>query len=377
MQGRASHAALARQQDSTVSRPREAYVIRVGVMGAAGYAGAELARILLSHPDFELALVTSNADEGERLDAVYPSFVGATDLAFSSHDDPAAYDLDAIFLALPHTASMARVPALLEHGVTVVDLSADFRLRDAATYERWYGVPHACPELLARAAYGLPELFGQGLERLAAERAQGTPALVACPGCYPTASTLASFPLVASGLTTGAVIVDAISGVTGAGKRASTRTHFCSANENLEAYGVGTHRHTPEIEQNLTDAGRGVQQVVFTPHLAPVERAILSTVTMSLSRPATTDELLALYHEAYDHTAFVHVLDGSQPRSASVAGTNNAQLTVVADARTGHAVATCAIDNLCKGAAGQAVQCANVVFGLDERRGLAAIGRAV
>ena len=352
-------------------------MIRVGVMGAAGYAGAELVRILLAHPDFELALVTSNADEGKRLDAVYPAFVGSSDLAFASHDDPAAYDLDAMFLALPHTASMARVPSLLEHGVTVLDLSADFRLRDAATYERWYGVPHACPELLARAAYGLPELFGDGLARLSAEREGGNPALVACPGCYPTASTLAAFPLVAAGLASGTIIVDAISGVTGAGKKASSRTHFCSANENLEAYGVGTHRHTPEIEQNLSDAGRGVQQVVFTPHLAPLERAILSTVTVGLSRPATTAELLSLYHDAYDATAFVHVLDGAQPRSASVAGTNNAQLTVVADARTGHAVATCAIDNLCKGAAGQAVQCANIVFGLDERRGLDAVGRAV
>lgn len=353
-------------------------MIRVGVMGAAGYAGAELVRILSRHPDFELVLATSDADQGMRVDEVYPALRGACELTFSRHDDPAALDLDAIFLALPHTASMARVPALREAGVSVFDLSADFRLKDAAVYERWYGVPHACPELLDVAAYGLPELFGEALEEQRAAVEAGTPALVACPGCYPTATTLAAWPLVANGLASGLVVVDAISGVTGAGKKPGPRTHFCSADENLEAYGVSTHRHTPEIEQNLSVADGTGHQVVFTPHLAPLSRGLLSTVTVGLSREVTCAEVLDLYRDAYAGSPFVQVLpEGSQPRTASVAGTNNAHVTAAVDARTHVVVATCAIDNLGKGAAGQAVQCANVVFGFDGRRGLDAVARPV
>lgn len=353
-------------------------MIRVAIMGAAGYAGVELARIVLGHPDLELAAITSNADAGHRLDAVYPSFAGVTDLAFVGHDDPSVAACDAVFLALPHTASMPRVPALLGAGCSVFDLSADFRLPDKNVYQQWYGVEHVCPELLDRAVYGLPELFGDDLAAMAEAYAAGTPALVSCPGCYPTASTLAAWPLVAAGLTEGTVVVDAISGVTGAGRTPSARTHFCSADENLEAYGVTTHRHTPEIEHNLGRAGHGDQQVIFTPHLAPLGRGLLSTVTVQLSRGVSQDEVSALYHEAYDTCTFVSVCtDGTQPRTASVVGTDRAQVAAIADARTGHAVATCAIDNLGKGAAGQAVQCANIIFGLDERRGLEAIPRAV
>lgn len=347
-------------------------------MGAAGYAGAELVRLLLAHPDLDLVLATSDADAGRRVDSVYPAFVGSCDLSFSPHDDAMGAGLDAIFLALPHTASMARVPALLEGGVSVLDLSADFRLASAETYERWYGVPHACPDLLARASYGLPELFGDGLARQRRAVAGGVPALVACPGCYPTASALAAWPVVAAGLVEGPVVVDAVSGVTGAGRTPSARTHYCSADESVEAYGVACHRHTPEIEQSLAAAGTGSHPVVFTPHLAPLSRGLLSTVTMRLARPASTEGLLDLYEAAYAGDAFVHVLsDGSQPRTSSVVGTNRAQVTVVSDRRTGCAVATCAIDNLGKGAAGQAVQCANIVFGLGERRGLDSIPRAV
>lgn len=347
-------------------------------MGAAGYAGAELVRVLSRHPEFDLVLVTSDADEGQRVDAVYPALTGACDLSFVRHDDPATFELDAIFLALPHTASMARVPALRASGVSVFDLSADFRLKDAAVYERWYGVPHACPELLDIAAYGLPELFAGELDSQRRAVAAGTAALVACPGCYPTATTLASWPLVAAGMVQGRLTVDAISGVTGAGKKPGPRTHFCSADENLEAYGVSTHRHTPEIEQNLSFADGSEHMVVFTPHLAPLSRGLLSTVTMGLSGKMTTDEALALYEKTYEGSSFVHVLaKGSQPRTASVAGTNNAHVAVVIDERTSCAVATCAIDNLGKGAACQAVQCANIVFGLDERRGLDAIARPI
>ncbi|MCI2173837.1 MAG: N-acetyl-gamma-glutamyl-phosphate reductase [Atopobiaceae bacterium] len=345
-------------------------------MGAAGYAGVELARILMAHPDMDLVAITSDSDEGRMLRDVYPAFAGLTDLAFTSHDSLSGLDLDAVFLALPHTASMARVPAFLDAGVTVFDLSADFRLPSADVYREWYGVEHACPDLLERAVYGLPELFSRDLARARDRVSSGRAALVACPGCYPTATTLAAWPLVHAGLVSGTVVVDAISGVTGAGKRPSARTHFCSADEDVEAYGVGTHRHTPEIERNLSRADGHDHPVVFTPHLAPLSRGLLSTVTMSLASAIAADELAGLYRDAYADSAFVTVVEG-QPRTASVVGTNRAQVAAVSVPRTSCVVATCAIDNLGKGAAGQAVQCANAVFGLGERRGLDLAPRAV
>jgi len=355
-------------------------MVRVGVMGAAGYAGIELTRILLGHPGMDVVAITSNTDAGRRLDEVYPAFLGQSDLVFVPHDEALEANLDAIFLALPHTASMARVPDLLAAGVSVFDLSADFRLTDPAVFERWYAAPHTCPQLLAEAVYGLPELFGGDLARLAERHAAGEAVLVSCPGCYPTATMLAAWPTVAAGLVAGPVVVDAISGVTGAGRTASTRTHYCQANENLEAYGVGTHRHTPEIEQNLARAGKGSYRVIFTPHLAPLSRGLLSTVTMRLSDDAAIDaaDLRALYERAYDACAFVDLCpEGTQPRTASVVGTNRAQVGVAYVEEARCVVATGAIDNLSKGAAGQAVQCANLVMGLDETAGLGQVACAV
>ena len=245
---------------------------------AAGYAGAELIRLVLGHPEFELAAITSNADAGQPLSAVHPSFTGVSDLVFTTHDAPELKNCDAVFLAVPHTAAMAQVPALLASGVSCFDLSADYRLNDASVFEAWYAAEHTSPELLKTRAFGLPELFCQDLETAASDHADGKPVLVACAGCYPTATSLAAAPAVRAGWVAenGPVIVDAISGVTGAGKSCNARTHFCSADENLEAYGVGKHRHTPEIEQilGLTD------RVVFTPHLAPLKRGLLSTVTL-------------------------------------------------------------------------------------------------
>ena len=255
--------------------------LKVGIVGAAGYAGAELIRLVLGHPEFELAAITSNADAGQPLSAVYPSFTGVSDLVFTTHDAPELKNCDAVFLAVPHTAAMAQVPALLASGVSCFDLSADYRLNDASVFEAWYAAEHTSPELLKTRASGLPELFCQDLETAASDHADGKPVLVACAGCYPTATSLAAAPAVRAGWVAenGPVIVDAISGVTGAGKSCNARTHFCSADENLEAYGVGKHRHTPEIEQilGLTD------RVVFTPHLAPLKRGLLSTVTLPTS----------------------------------------------------------------------------------------------
>ncbi|MEG0216833.1 MAG: N-acetyl-gamma-glutamyl-phosphate reductase [Raoultibacter sp.] len=347
--------------------------IKVGVVGAAGFAGIELVRLLQQHPLFEVAVITSNADAGTPLAQAYPAFCGTSDLVFETHDTPALAACDAVFLAVPHTAAMGQVPALLAAGTSVFDLSADYRLKDAAVYEKWYGTPHTSPDLLARAAFGLPELFGAEVARAAAAQAAGTPALVACAGCYPTATSLAAFPAVNAGLMgPGNLIVNAISGVSGAGKSSNARTHFCTADENVEAYGVGKHRHTPEIEQILGLEGR----VLFTPHLAPLVRGLLSTVYIPLcadaARDFDADRLQKLYTDFYADAAFVHVLaPGTWPKTRSVAGSCHAHIGLTLHEPSRTLIAVAAIDNLCKGAAGQAVQCANIVYGFEETTGLA------
>lgn len=352
---------------------------KAGIVGGAGFAGIELVRILLQHPDFELAAVTSDALAGTPVAKAYPALSGRTDLTFQGNDDADLAALDVVFLAVPHTAALKHAPALIESGVTVVDLSADFRLKDAAVYEAFYGTAHTQPGLLAKASFGLPELFPETLQQAADALRAGQPALVACAGCYPTATSLAAAPAVRAGFVApgSAVVVDAISGVTGAGKKATERTHFCFANDNLEAYGVTTHRHTPEIEQILGLESR----VVFTPHLAPLNRGLLSTVTVSLDASCplgSTAEAAALYAEFYEGCTFVEALpEGVFPKTSSVVGTNCAHVGVAYDGRTHSLVAVGAIDNLCKGAAGQAVQCANIVFGLPEAAGLPGIGLPV
>ena len=343
--------------------------IKTGIVGAAGFAGIELTRLVLRHPAFELAAVTSNELAGTPVAAEYPLFAGATDLAFRRHDDAALADCDLVFLAVPHTAALAAAPALVERGAVVVDLSADFRLEDPTVYEQWYGVPHTQTELLARRAFGLPELFPDDLERAAASREAGEGVLVGCAGCYPTATSLAAAPAIRAGMLAsgGVVVADAISGVTGAGKKATARTHFCFANENLEAYGVATHRHTPEIEQILGIPGR----LVFTPHLAPANRGLLSTVNIPLAPGAPLDagEIRALYRDFYADSPFVTVLEG-QPKTSSVVGTNRAHIGLAVNARARMLISVCAIDNLGKGAASQALQCANAVWGLPQTCGL-------
>lgn len=337
-------------------------MLKVGIIGAAGYAGAELMRIVLRHPEFDLHVATSNSDAGTPVARLYPAFQGATDLAFSRHDDPAVYECDLVFMATPHTVAMKSAPSFLEHGITVIDLSADYRLRNKDVFEAWYKVEHTSPELLERACFGQPETHPEEMARAAAEYAAGKAVLVACAGCYPTATSLAAAPGVP--FSQGVIVVDAISGVTGAGRTANGRTHFCSANENFEAYGVGSHRHTPEIEQILGIEGR----LVFTPHLAPASRGLLSTVTLQLTEEARGMDLgdfRRRYEEAYAASPFVTVLpEGQQPKTSSVVGTNRAHVGVALNPTTNCLIATCAIDNIVKGAAGQAVQCANLVLGL-------------
>lgn len=347
-------------------------MLKAGIVGAAGYAGAELVRIILRHPEFELCVATSNSDEGTPLSSLYPAFTGVTDLVYTRHDNPELFSCDVVFLATPHTVAMKSAPGLLNAGVSVIDLSADYRLRDRATYEAWYKVEHTSPELLAYATFGLPELNRQAISDAAQKHAAGEAVLVACAGCYPTATSLAAAPVIE--LSQGIVVADAISGVSGAGRSATSRTHFVSANENLEAYGVTSHRHTPEIEQILNIPGR----LIFTPHLAPASRGLLSTVTIQLTEAArlqeTQESIHRRYVSAYADSSFVSVLPlGQQPKTSSVVGTNRAHVGVAYNANAGCVVATCAIDNIVKGAAGQAVQCANLICGFDEITSLSCV----
>lgn len=347
-------------------------MLKAGIVGAAGYAGAELVRIILRHPEFELCVATSNSDEGVALSSLYPAFTGVTDLVYTRHNNPELFSCDVVFLATPHTVAMKSAPGLLNAGVSVIDLSADYRLRDRATYEAWYKVEHTSPELLAQATFGLPELNRQAIADASQKHAGGEAVLVACAGCYPTATSLAAAPVIE--LSQGIVVADAISGVSGAGRSATSRTHFVSANENLEAYGVTSHRHTPEIEQILNIPGR----LIFTPHLAPASRGLLSTVTIQLTEAArlqeTQESIHRRYVSAYADSPFVSVLPlGQQPKTSSVVGTNRAHVGVAYNANAGCVVTTCAIDNIVKGAAGQAVQCANLICGFDETTSLSCV----
>ena len=348
--------------------------IRVCVVGATGFAGVEVVRLVLAHPSLELAMACDRKAAGVALSDVYPALLGVTDQTFSLPDpDAIAEAADLAFLAVPHTASLAITPALLERGVSVVDLSADYRLKDPAVYEAWYKTPHTSPELLADAVYGLPELNREALLALERRRAEGTPALVAAPGCYPTATALAAAPALEAGVVTSSLVVsDAKSGVSGAGRKPSERTHFCHASDSVEAYGVGSHRHTPEMEQTLSAVAGSPVDVVFTPHLVPLKRGLVATVYLEVAPEVTPDEVQAIYEERYRDEPLVGVLPGhAMPSCASVAGTARAQVGVALDARRRHVlVASAAIDNLGKGAAAQAVQCANIVCGLPETAGL-------
>lgn len=346
---------------------------KAGVVGAAGFAGIELVRLILAHPHFQLIAATSDAQAGMPLAQAYPALSGVTDLAFSTHAQAHLDECDVVFLAVPHTAAMGMAPGLLASGVTVIDLSADFRLKDPEVYKRWYKTEHVAADLLEKAAFGLPELSRAELAQAAQAHSAGEAVLVGCAGCYPTATSLAAAPALRAGLVDpqGVVVADAISGVTGAGKKATERTHFCFANENLEAYGVTTHRHTPEIEQILGLRSGGL---VFTPHLAPLNRGLLSTVNLPLAPGVPVpgaEDLVSLYQQFYAASPLVSVLPaGTMPKTASVAGTNRAHVGVAVHKAARMIIAVGAIDNIGKGAAGQALQCANIVFGLPETAGL-------
>ncbi|HET9077903.1 MAG TPA: N-acetyl-gamma-glutamyl-phosphate reductase [Acidimicrobiales bacterium] len=332
-------------------------VLKTGVFGASGYAGAELMRLAAGHPDLDVVLATADSQAGGRLADLYPSLAPAyPDLVLASADPAAADGLDLVFLALPHGASQHLVPELRKRVATVVDLAADFRLRDPQLYPEWYGEAHRAPELLAQAAFGIPELFRDGL-------AGAT--LIAAAGCYVTAAALALAPLVRAGvIEPDGVVVDAASGVSGAGRVPKPNTHFNTVDEDFTAYGLLRHRHTPEMEQ-ATGA-----RILFTPHLAPMNRGILATC---YARPAGGADPLETLAGFYRREPFVVVSERS-PSTKATLGSNSAHLTARFDRRTGWVMAICALDNLTKGAAGQAIQCANAALGLPETTGLPTVG---
>jgi N-acetyl-gamma-glutamyl-phosphate reductase len=337
---------------------------RVAVAGASGYTGVELLRFLLQHPVARVVAVTAETHANQAVSRVFPSLTGFVDLTCQPLDPAVlAREAEFVFLALPHKASMTVAADLIDRGVRVLDLSADFRLKNPNDYARWYGFEHTAQALLSSAVYGLPELHR---EAIAAAR------LVAVPGCYPTSTILALAPLLANGLVDPeTIVVDSISGVSGAGRKPELPTHYSEVNESLKAYGVAKHRHTPEIEQELSGvAGRPVT-VTFTPHLAPLTRGILTTITARLARALPTGDLLGVYREFYRGRPFVRILEeGRLPETKHVLHSNLCDVGLVSDARTGRVIVVSAIDNLAKGASGQAVQCFNLMAGLDERAGL-------
>jgi len=340
--------------------------LRVAVVGATGYTGAELLRILLGHPHVVVTALFAQSKLAPRVSAVLPSLTGLCDLPVEAFDpDVAAARADLAFCALPHGASVEAVGALRRRGMRVLDLSADFRLRDPEVYATWYGAPHGDPGRLGEAVYGLPELHREALRGAS---------LVAVPGCYPTASTLPLLPLLHAGIVQpGSVIVHALSGVSGAGRSPAPSTHLPECAEGARSYKVaGTHRHTPEIEQVLADAGGRPVTVTFTPTLAPMSRGILATAYVD--GPAEGLSVEALVQTARTYFAdspSVAVLDpGVLPDTLWVRGSNRAHIGYAWDARARRLLAMCAIDNLVKGAAGQAIQCMNLVAGFDEGEGL-------
>jgi N-acetyl-gamma-glutamyl-phosphate reductase len=335
-------------------------MITVGILGASGFAGSELLRILAAHPDFDVRLAGADTQAGAAVGDLYPGLAAAyPDLVFTAAGADECAGLDLVFLGLPHGLSQDIVPALRGRVKWIVDAASDFRLKDPALYPEWYGSEHPAPELLAEAAYGIPELFRDQI------RATD---LVAVAGCYPTGASLAIAPFVRSGLIqpTG-VIVNAATGVSGAGRPAKENTTFCAVDENFTAYGLLTHRHTPEIEQ-ATGA-----QVLFTPHLAPMNRGIFTTVYARPTGECGTDALMACLHDHYSEEPFV-VVDDRIPSTKATQGANTAHLTARFDERTGTVVVLSAIDNLVKGTSGQAVQCANLLAGLPETTGLPLVG---
>ena len=335
-------------------------MIKVGIVGATGYAGVELIRLLLAHPEVEITRLTSRTEAGVRVDRLFPNLHGTIDLAF---EDPAKADFDdcdLVFFATPHAVAMNTVPALIQKGKKVIDLSADFRLENIQQWESWYGVEHVAPDLVKQAVYGLPELNREALR---------TAQLVACPGCYPTAVQLGFMPLLRAGIIDQAsLIASCASGTSGAGRSAKINLLLTEATESMKSYGVSGHRHLPEMEQGLCQMAGAEVKLTFVPHLAPMVRGIHATLFAKLTN--TSADLRGIFQDCYYDEPFVVLTDGNyEPETRHVAGTNRCEIDVT-QPEGDTVVVTVAIDNLVKGASGQAIQSMNLMHGFDEAMGL-------
>lgn len=338
-------------------------VIRASIVGGTGYTGVELLRLLAVHPDVEITAITSRGESGRAVADMFPSLRGQLDLQFSEPDVGMLAESDVVFFATPHGVAQAMVPDVMARGARVIDLSADFRIKDVDLWERWYGQPHTCPELVSEAVYGLPEI-----NRATIASAK----LVACPGCYPTSVLLGFLPLLAKGVVdVGDLIASAASGVSGAGRGASVDNLHSEVSDSFKAYGVAGHRHLPEIEQGLAEVAGEVVSLTFVPHLLPIIRGIHATLYATLAEEGI--DIQALYEQYYANEPFVDVLPtGMFPQTRSVRGANICRIGVVRPQQRQKVVVMSVIDNLVKGASGQAVQNMNVLFGLPETRGLTA-----
>lgn len=342
-------------------------MINVGVVGATGYTGVELLRLLTKHEAVELAVATSNSEKGKAVTDVFPSLRTHVDLEFVGHDSETLKSCDFIFFATPHATAMHHAPKFLDQGCKIIDLSADFRISNSALWEQWYQVKHACPELLNKAVYGLPELNREKIKDAN---------LIANPGCYPTAITLALLPAIEKALiNTSDIIADAKSGVSGAGRKAALATQFSEVSESFKAYAASGHRHLPEIVQTLNNVQTGSDiNLTFVPHLVPMNRGIFATVYVKQTEQ--TEGLQQHYAEYYAEEKFVDVMpQGSHPDTASVRTTNACRIAIhPGNSVSQPTVILSVIDNLVKGAAGQAIQNMNIMLGLDECTGLATPG---
>jgi len=350
----------------------EATTVKAAIVGASGYSGEELVRLLLGHPHVELAAVTSRQYAGQSLSEVFPRFAGQTSLTFTEPDTPTlAESAEVVFLALPHGVAAEFAQPLLEAGKTVIDLSADFRLNDETVYEEYYGAAHSAPELLAESVYGMPELHRDAIRNAK---------LIAAPGCYPTSILLPIVPLLRVGLIkpTG-IIADSQSGVSGAGRKMDLPFLYAECNESLRPYGVPKHRHLSEMEQELAGAADAPVTMQFTPHLVPVTRGILSTLYLApaesfmteTEEAALAEKIAGCYAAAYEDEPFIRMLPaGALPDTKHVNGSNHLDLAWRLDRRTGRLLVMSVIDNLVKGASGQAVQCLNLTQGWEETTGL-------
>ncbi len=335
---------------------------KVGIIGATGYTGSELVRLLHDHKEVEIVLITSESKAGSTFSEIHPQFRGICDLPLTTISEVDNHPLDVVFLALPHGVSMDFVKDHADKPYKIIDLSGDFRLSTASSYEEWYQQKHLYPEGLSEAVFGLPELYRKKIENAR---------LIANPGCYPTASILAVAPLLKEGLAAvDRITIDAKSGVTGAGIKARPNTHFPNVNDNFMAYGIGTHRHSIEIQEQLSEVSGTATTVLFTPHLLPLDRGILSSAYLIPKKEITQAEVNAAYQKHYGDEFFIRYSDSVLPNLKGVRGTNRCDVYAQVDNRTNTIIAMASIDNLVKGAAGQAIQNMNILLGFEESAGL-------